>query len=85
MSELPGFIAPPVWELQRRDGRIVAGVREYKGRQFFELRLWAGQHGDKATAKGVTLPLDSVAGLARALTAYSQENALSRPENGSQG
>lgn len=84
MIELPGFTAPPVWELPKHDGRLVAGEREYKGRQFFELRLWAGQHGDKATGKGVTMPLESVADLARALTAYAEEKALVGPENGSQ-
>ncbi|MCK0098453.1 transcriptional coactivator p15/PC4 family protein [Qipengyuania sp. S6317L1] len=85
MSELPGFTSPPVWELDKHDGRLVAGEREYKGRLFFELRLWAGQHGDKATAKGVTLPVESVEGLANALTAYAKAKALQGPQSGSQG
>ena len=83
MSELPGFTAPPVWELQKHDGRLVAGEREYKGRQFFELRLWAGQHGDKATGKGITLRIEHVGELGRALTAYAEGKARSGPENGS--
>jgi hypothetical protein len=65
-----GFTGPPVWELEKRGGRLLAGEREYKGSRFFELRLWAGD-GDKPTGKGVTMPCDAVAGLAEALAAYS--------------
>ena len=71
MSELPGFTAPPVWTFDKYDGRLIAGEREYKGRVFFELRLWAGQHGDKATQKGVTVPIEAVGSLADALAAYA--------------
>ena len=71
MSGLPGFTRAPVWEHSKRDGRLVAGEREFKGAQFFELRIWTGEHGDKATQKGVTMPLDAVPDLARALTAYA--------------
>jgi len=85
MSKLPGFTAPPIWELQKHEGRLVAGEREHKGWRFFEVRLWVGQHGDKATAKGVTVPLDKVESLARAMLAYAEQKALSGPENGSQG
>ncbi len=83
MSELPGFTAPPVWELVKYDGRLVAGEREFKGRRFFELRLWAGEHGDTATGKGVTLPIEAVPDLARALTAYAATIAPSGAEIGS--
>lgn len=80
MSELPGFTAPPVWELDKYGGRLVAGEREFKGRRFFELRYWAD---DKATKKGVTMPVDSVPDLARALMAYAATIAPNGPENGS--
>lgn len=80
MSELPGFTAPPVWELDKHGGRLVAGEREFKGRRFFELRFWAD---DKATKKGVTMPVDSVCDLARALTAYAATIAPNGPERGS--
>lgn len=83
MSALPGFTAPPVWELAKHDGRLVAGEREYRGRRFFELRLWTGENGDKATHKGVTLPIEAVPDLARALLAYTATIAPSGPENGS--
>jgi len=83
MSARPGFTSPPIWELAKYDGLLIAGEREYKGQQFFELRLWAGEHCDKATAKGVTMPIEAVAGLARALTAYAPANAPNGPENGS--
>jgi hypothetical protein len=71
MSGRPGFTRPPVWEHTKRDGRLVAGEREFKGAQFFELRLWTGENGDRATQKGVTMPLDAVPELARALMAYA--------------
>lgn len=71
MSARPGFTAPPVWELAKHDGRLVAGEREFKGQRFFELRLWAGVDGATATRKGVTMPVESVRGLADALLAYA--------------
>jgi len=83
MSIPPGFTAPPVWILAKYDGRLIAGEREFKGRQFFELRLWTGEHGDKATAKGVTMPKEAVPDLARALTAYAATIAPNEPEIGS--
>ena len=83
MSARPGFTSPPVWELAKYDGRLIAGPREFKGQQFFEFRLWAGEHGDKATAKGVTMPIEAVPNLARALTAYAATIAPSGPEIGS--
>jgi len=72
MSMLPGFTTSPVWELTRFDGRLVAGEREFRGKRFFELRLWAGEHGDRPTQKGVTLPPEHVRGLAEALLSYAQ-------------
>lgn len=81
MSELSGFTSPPVWEFAKYNGRLIAGEREFKGRQFFELRLWTGENGDKATGKGVTMPLEAVPELAQALAAYVAANAPSGPEN----
>lgn len=78
----PGFTAPPVWELVRRDGVLVAGEREYKSARFFELRLWAGE-GDMPTGKGVTLPCEAVRGLGDALLAYADERDASAPVTGS--
>ncbi len=79
---LPGFVGQPVWELAKHDGRLVAGEREFKGTRFFELRLWGGEDGTQPTKKGVTLPPGEVESLARALTAYAAQNALSGAENG---
>ena len=83
MSGRPGFTRPPVWEHARRDGWLVAGQREYKGAHFFELRLWTGEHGDKATQKGVTMPLEAVPDLAKALTAYAATLPPEAAGNGS--
>lgn len=71
MNARPGFTDSPVWELARFDGRLIAGEREFRGKRFFELRLWAGEHGDKPTQKGVTLPLEHVRALADALLSYA--------------
>ncbi len=78
----PGFTAPPVWELVKRDGVLVAGEREYKDARFFELRLWAGD-GDTPTGKGVTLPCEAVESLARAMLAYADRRAASALPSGS--
>ena len=71
MNAPPGFTTPPVWELAKHDGRLVAGEREFKGQRFFELRLWAGEDGATATRKGVTMPVETVRGLADALLTYA--------------
>ena len=62
------FIRPPIWELPRRHGMLVAGEREFRGSRFFELRLWTDD--GKPTRKGITMPPEAVEGLARALLAY---------------
>ena len=72
----PGFTTPPVWELTKRDGILVAGERIYKDARFFELRLWAGD-GATPTGKGVTLPCEDVESLARAMLAYVDRRAAS--------
>lgn len=74
MTAPDGFTGPPVWELEKRDGRLLAGEREYKGALFFELRLWAGD-GPKPTGKGVTMPCEAVASLAEALAQYAASRA----------
>ncbi len=71
MSERPGFTDAPIWELVRFDGKLIAGEREFRGKRFFELRLWAGEDGDKPTQKGVTLPPEQVRALADALLSYA--------------
>jgi hypothetical protein len=66
----PGFIGPPIWTLDKRQGQIIAVEREYQGSRFFELRFWA-DGGTKPTKQGVTFPPGEVASLAKALTAYA--------------
>ena len=70
-GSLPGFTGEPDWELARYEGNLVAGERTFHGKRFFELRLWAGEHGDKPTKKGVTLPPENVRDLAIALMSYA--------------
>ena len=83
MSTLPGFTAPPVWEFPKHGGRIVAGERVFKGKRFFELRLWTGEQAMTATGKGVTLPPEAVASLAEALATYAAALGSDEPVNGS--
>jgi len=78
----PGFTAPPVWELAKREGVLVAGEREYKAARFFELRLWAGE-GDKPTGKGITLPCEAVRSLGESLLAYADQRDASALHSGS--
>lgn len=78
----PGFTAPAVWELPKREGVLVAGEREYKAVRFFELRLWAGE-GDKPTGKGVTLPCEAVRSLGDALLDYADRRDASTLRRGS--
>lgn len=79
---LPGFTRPPIWTHDKRDGKLIAGEREYGGHRFFELRLWAGD-GGKPTPKGVTLPLEAVPGLAQAMMAYAAALNSDPAESGS--
>ena len=78
----PGFTVPPVWELDKRDGVLVAGEREFKGARFFELRLWAGDDACTPTGKGVTFGCDDVRGLADALLAYADRRDASALHSG---
>lgn len=71
MVNRPGFNSQPVWELSKYGGVVVAGERTFKGKAFFELRFWSGERGEKATHKGVTIPIGAVADLAEALTLYA--------------
>jgi hypothetical protein len=78
----PGFTARPVWELAKREGLLRAGEREFKGGRFFELRLWANE-GATPTGKGVTMPVEAVSSLARALMAYAASQDPSGAKKGS--
>ena len=80
VSAPPGFTRPPVWKLPKRDGLLIAGEREFKGARFFELRLWASD-GANPTAKGVTMPVEAVAALARALTVYAATLPAGEPDS----
>ena len=78
----PGFTRAPIWELAKRDGLIRVGEREFKGTRFCDVRLWTSD-GATPTGKGVTLPVEDVAGLARALTAYAATLPRGGPKGGS--
>lgn len=61
-----GDDAAPIWTVAKRDGEVRATPAEYKGRAFLDIRLWCNG-GDTPTTKGVTVPLDAIASMGRAL------------------
>ena len=75
MSALPDFDGPPLWQVERPGGRVIARERRYKGKLFLDLRLWAGD-GTVATGKGCTFPCDAAGDLCEALATY----AAARPD-----
>jgi hypothetical protein len=76
------FIGGPIWTHDKRGGDLImAGVREFEGVRFFDIRLWANG-GTTPTRKGATIPLDAVTSLGQALTAYAAGNTPDGPENG---
>ncbi len=83
MTGGPHFIGGPIWTHDKRGGDvIVAGVREFKGTLFLDIRVWANG-GKTATPKGATIALDEIAGFARALGAYVATTAAVGREDGS--
>ncbi len=70
-------LGAPVWEFAKREGRLIARERAYKGKRFFDLRLWAAE-GATPTSKGITMPREAVADLAEALAAYAADLNASR-------
>lgn len=77
------FIGEPIWTHDKRGGDLViAGVREFEGHRFMDVRLWANG-GTTPTRKGATIPLNAVESFVRALTAYIDGNAPEGPEIGS--
>lgn len=82
MSARPGCVGAPIWELAKPGGRLIVAVREFKGARFIDLRLWAGERGDTATKKGVTIPLSDARHLADALLAQADRLAAAELESG---
>ena len=60
-------IGEPAWQYRKRNAFIFAGVKEYKGSRFFEIREWTDGADIKPTPKGVTMPPDAVESLHAAL------------------
>lgn len=64
----PDYIGGPLWEHRRRNEIRLAGPREFRGAKFFDIRCWHDQgDGQLVPGKGVTIPLDAVEGLHRAI------------------
>lgn len=79
----PNFIGGPIWTHDKRGGDVImAGIRQYEGNRFLDVRLWTNG-GETPTCKGATIPRDAVASFVVALTAWSAANAPDGPENGS--
>ena len=57
-----------------RGATLVAQLSEFKGYRFLDIRDWIANDGEAApTRKGVTVPLDAIEPLARALMAAAPE------------
>lgn len=64
----PDYIGGPIWEHRKRREVRLAGLREYKGASFFDIRVWHDQGvGQLVPGKGVTIPIDGVESLHRAI------------------
>lgn len=73
-----------LWE--QPAGRDLArfSIREFNGRIFADLRRWFETGGEwKPGKKGCTLPVEHVAVLAPALTAYCRSAGAGGPDSGS--
>jgi len=71
MTALPDFDGTPIWSLSKSRYNIVVCPRRYCGTDFLDLREWVAGNEPKPTVRGVTIPLDRVADLAAALTAFA--------------
>ena len=75
----PDYIGGPVWEHRRRREVRLAGLREYRGATFFDLRIWHEQDdGSLIPGKGATIPLDAVEGFHHALSEWLGRNRPAR-------
>jgi hypothetical protein len=64
----PDYIGGPIWELRKRQEVRLAGPREYRGHEFFDIRIWHDQgDGTLKPGKGLTIPLDGMESLHRAI------------------
>lgn len=78
----PQFIGGPIWTHDKGGGTLfMAGIREYEGHSFLDLRIWTG-HGKTATRKGATIPLDGIASFQLALATWVSGIAPNVPEDG---
>ena len=68
-------IGKPAWQYSKRNAFLFAGIKEYKGSRFFEIREWANGEDLKPTSKGVTMPPDAVESLHCALGEWLKAQA----------
>lgn len=73
MSAPADFDGQPIWQIERGGGHVILRERRYKGAAFIDMRLHSGDD-KRPTHKGVTIPLDAVADLARALLSFHDEH-----------
>ena len=70
-------IGEPAWQYRKRNGFIFAGMKDYKGSRFFEIREWTDGAEIKPTRKGITMPPDAVVSLHAALGDWLADQATS--------
>ena len=64
---IPDHIGEPAWHYGKWNIFIFAGIKEYRGSRFFEIREWTDGVDVKPTQKGVAMPPNAVACLYSAL------------------
>jgi hypothetical protein len=76
-----------LFERRKRNGAVVrVEIANYKGRPFLNIREWAERGGELLpTRKGVTVPLDAMRDLGKALLAASAEKDSSGRPGASYG
>lgn len=80
LKNVEPFTRPPICTIAKGASRtLIVAEREYKGRTFLDMREWV-DNGATATGKGITIPLDAVADVARALAHYAESLALEPPK-----
>ena len=73
MSCPPDYDGEPIWQMPRYQKQAIARERRYRGTVRLDIREWLGDDGERATKRGISIPLEGVRGLGQALLAYAKK------------
>lgn len=72
----PDYIDGPIWEHRKRLEVRLAGLREFRGTTFFDIRIWHDQgDGNLIPGKGATIPLEGMESLHRSIGDWLQQRS----------